>query len=112
MFNIKLHIVTFPVWWYTTGLLIAWEWVRKQFHLSLHRSGIVMFARHWREPLYGDYSRVGIIFSFFLRIVLLIGKAVIFAVRTVFLFFFLIVYVTILPAVVTIIFYQIFGLYA
>jgi len=112
MFTIKLHIVTFPVWWYSTGLLTAWEWTWNQLHLSLHKSGIVMFARHWKEPLYGDYSKTGIIFSFFLRIILLIGKTCILAIRTIFLCFFLLGYVTILPAVVSIIFYQIFGLYA
>jgi hypothetical protein len=72
--QVPLNIVTFPIWWYAVGALTVWRWFFLFAHRSFTRSGLVLFARHMGEPLYGDYTRSGRAISFFLRVILLIAK--------------------------------------
>jgi hypothetical protein len=111
MNSIPLTILTLPIWWYTTGLSLVWDRLVKRYHFYLYSTGILAFARHWNEPLYGDYTKSGIVVSFFLRIFVLIFKSLSLLLRTLALGIFLLLYILILPTVLTIIFYQIFGLY-
>ncbi len=71
--SVPLNILTFPIWWYAVGALTVWHWFFGFVHRSFTKSGLVLFARHMREPLYGDYTRSGRLVSFFLRVILLIA---------------------------------------
>ena len=71
-----------------------------------------MFARHWNEPLYGDYTRSGIVISFFIRIVLLIFKTLFFFIQILYLSLAVLFYLVILPLGLIMFFYQIFSAYA
>lgn len=75
MQSIPLNLLTLPVWWYTTGLKLSWRWYKKRTNFTLQSTGLVLFARHMNEPLYQDYTKSGRILSFFLRIGVLLYKA-------------------------------------
>ncbi len=107
MQDTKLQLILFPVWWYTTGTGIAWQWVRRRFSYKVRSSGLVLFARHLREPLYGDYTRSGIAISFFLRIFLLLFKVIYLGMYIVWLGFMMLLYLAILPLSIVMILYQI-----
>lgn len=107
--QVPLNILTFPIWWYAVGALTVWRWFFALTHKSFTRSGLVLFARHMREPLYGDYSRSGRIISFFLRVVLLIAL-VFWAVCKVFAAFLVFIgFLLALPVAVAVSVYQIFA---
>ncbi len=108
---IPLTILTLPIWWYTTGLSLFWKWFDRKFWYHLHRTNLITFAKHWREPLYGDYTKSGKIIGGVLRIIIIFYKAINFFVRIIFLSLALIAYMFILPLVLIIIFYQIFGIH-
>jgi hypothetical protein len=112
MNNTPLTILTLPIWWYTTGLALFWKWFTKKFWFHLHTTGLLAFARHWKEPLYGDYTNSGKVVGFFLRIIVIAYKAVNMSFRILILSALFIVYLLALPFVLVIIFYQIFGMYA
>lgn len=108
--SVPLNILTFPIWWYAVGAQTVWRWfflfTRRQFT----RSGLVLFFRHMREPLYGDYTRSGILISFFLRVVLLIGM-ILFSVFKIFVAFCIfLAFLFALPLAVVMAIYQLFGM--
>lgn len=108
MGNLPLNIFTFPLWWYTTGTWEVWQWVRRQYLYSLHQTGILLFSKHMGEPLYGDYTKSGIVFSFFLRIFILIYKLFVFAARMAVVLSLFLFYLALLPAALIMIIYQFF----
>lgn len=101
-----LNILTFPIWWYSVGLKIALKNARQNFGYGIKKTGIVLFARHLGEPLYGDYTRAGRIISFFLRIALIIFKALAISLRAAVIFVCLIIYMLILPALIILLIWQ------
>ena len=110
MQNFPLNILTFPFWWYSVGLNLVWKWTQREYFFGLHKSGMLIFARHLGEPLYGDYTRTGRIFSFFLRIVLLVYKVIVFAIRLLIVGILDLLYLLLLPATIILIIFQIFAL--
>ncbi len=95
--KIQLNPLTFPLWWYTVGLGVVWDRCIQQFRYGLKKTAFRLFLRNLRHPLYGDYTRSGRIISFFLRIVLIIGKLILLGFRGLFLALFLAGYLLILP---------------
>lgn len=106
MQNFSLNLLTFPFWWYTAGAAISWQWTKKHLHYSLQKTGLLMFAQHLGEPLYKDYTKSGRILSFFLRIILLIFKSLIFFVKAVFILLAFAAYFCLLPTIVAFIIVQ------
>jgi hypothetical protein len=102
-----LNILTFPIWWYSTGLGLIWKWYKKKNHYVLERTGLLLFARHMFEPLYQDYSKSGLIISFFLRIFFLILKSIFFCLNAVFYGLGVLVYIFTLPLIIIMIVFQI-----
>ena len=110
MNDISLNILTFPLWWYTTGFSSYISWAKKRYHYHIQKTGLLVFARHIKEPLYGDYTKSGIIISFFARIILLVFKLLFFAVYLLFLCLLGFLYLLLLPLTVTMVAVQILGL--
>jgi len=106
MQNFPLNLLTLPVWWYTTGLKLAWRWYKKRTNFTLQSTGLVLFARHMNEPLYQDYTKSGRILSFFLRVAVLFYKAL-FSALSFFVYGLLfLAYLCLLPAAVIMIIFQ------
>jgi hypothetical protein len=108
MKDFSLNPLTLPLWWYTTGLGLAWRWAGRQARIGLQQTGLVLFFRHFREPLYGDYTKSGMAIGFFLRIVLLIFKLLAFGLRLILIAVMLLLFCLILPAIIIMIIYQLF----
>lgn len=106
MDNLPLNLLTFPLWWYTVGWSLVWDWTKKELRFGLHKTGLLIFARHLQEPLYGDYTKAGIILSFFFRIFILIYKLIIFALRMLIVALLDLLYLLVLPTVTIIIVFQ------
>ncbi len=103
---IKLNLLTMPVWWYSAGLGIVWAWMKRQYRYGLSRTGLLLFARHIREPLFGDYTKSGIVVGFFLRLALLAIKLMLFLLRLIWLAAVLLIYLCLPPACIAMIIYQ------
>lgn len=108
MQSFPLNILTFPVWWYSTGLNLVWGWYNKKNHYVLEKTGLILFARHMFEPLYQDFSRSGRIISFFIRIFVLIYKFFLFLLNTLFYGLGVLFYLLSLPLVIVMLVFQIF----
>ncbi len=106
MNNFPLNLLTLPVWWYTTGLKLVWRWYRRRTNFFLQSTGLVLFARHMNEPLYQDYSKSGVFISFFLRILVLLYKALASGLSLVVYGLVPVLYVCLLPGVLVMIIFQ------
>ena len=110
MNDFPLNILTFPLWWYTTGFSVFKDWAKRKYHYHLQKTGLLVFAKHLKEPLYGDYTRSGIIISFFVRIILLVYKLIIFVLHVLLIGVLGFAYLVLLPALTMIIVFQIFSI--
>ncbi len=106
MDNFPLNILTFPIWWYSVGLSLAFDSAKQRYWFWIKKGGIVIFARHLSEPLFGDYSRTGVVVSFFIRIFLIIYKLIVLLVEAIFILLFFIAYLLLLPAVIVLLVIQ------
>ncbi len=112
MNNQPLSILTFPVWWYTEGLVLAWRHMQSRFRYILRSTGLLIFLRNITQPLYGDTTRQGRIISIFIRVVLLFFIFFWTVLRLGFTFGTLLVHVLALPAAIVMLLYQLFRLFA
>jgi hypothetical protein len=108
MENFPLNLLSFPLWWYAVGGQIIWQWYKRQYYFGLHKTGLLLFARHMNEPLYGDYSKTGIVLSFFIRIFILIYKIIVFLLRLVVVTLLALLFLAWLPGVLIMIIFQLF----
>lgn len=106
MKSFPLNFLTLPVWWYTTGLNLVWRWYRRRTSLVLQATGLIFFFRHMNEPLYQDYTKSGVIISFFVRIFVLLYKALVSGLSLVVYGLVPLVYICLLPAVIIMIIFQ------
>ncbi|MFH0874210.1 MAG: hypothetical protein V1846_05235 [Candidatus Komeilibacteria bacterium] len=94
-------VLYFPLWWYTVGfsqLLIS----RAKNLRSLERHlALGLLARSLFMPMFGQYDRAGRIISFFMRLVILIGRVIYFIVLT-FVNLLLIIVWLALPVLITV----------
>jgi succinate-acetate transporter protein len=107
MLNIHLNLFTLPIWWYTDGLKILWEFNKLHFSYGLRATGISMFVRHMNEPLYQDYSKSGMVLSLILRFFLLLYKIFLLFIRIAILAILDAIYLFWLPLSITFLILQI-----
>ena len=103
METVPFNLLTFPLWWYSTGLSLTWEWVAISFRFTLKKSALKIFLRHFGDTLYGYQSRADRIISFCLRVVLLVYKIFAILVKLVFLGLVLLLYLAAIPVLLALI---------
>ena len=64
------ELVRFPVWWYSTGVVLAWRRLERQWLGMVDRLGLRFLLINMGRPMYGDYTRSGRVISFFFRLFL------------------------------------------
>lgn len=68
------EVLYFPVWWYTDGLRWWSQMLLRQLIATEYRLAVRILVRTLFQPMYGDRTRSGRIISFFMRLVLIVGK--------------------------------------
>lgn len=97
--DILLDIILFPVWWYTEGLRGVLNFLWMELRRAAGAIGIVIWLKSMFKPMYGERSWQGRLISFFMRIVVLIWKLVLFFGWTAILAAIFLVWILILPYV-------------
>lgn len=70
--------VYFPLWWYSRGLLNAGRWCLEKVKAGNRRLGITIWLANLFVPMYGQRDYAGRIISFFIRIVQIIFRLILF----------------------------------
>lgn len=102
------NILTFPIWWYSEGLQLAFRHARSRWGTVLRSTGLIIFLRNMTQPLYGDYTRSGRAISFFLRVFLLVFILIWTVVRLIIVLAGLLLHIVAFPVIVIMIIYQLF----
>lgn len=106
MGNLSLNLLSFPLWWYTTGWNFLWAWNKRQLELDLRQTGPVLFFQHLQEPLYGDYSKSGKALGLFSRPIMTIFKLLFLIFRLLALTLVDIVFLLLLPCSLAMVIFQ------
>jgi hypothetical protein len=78
VFNLMKDIIYFPIWWYSRGLKQLLEKL-KDFLVNKERSlALFVWVKNIFRPMYSQYDWLGIIISFFVRLVQIIFRGAIF----------------------------------
>lgn len=68
----------FPLWWYTAGLAQFARGRARSVMETSENLALRLLLLNIFKPMFAQYDRVGRIISFFMRIVILVGRAVYF----------------------------------
>ena len=101
-------VIGFPLWWYSRGLKLAAGFCFGSIANQWHGLGLGIWLKNLFTPMYGETEIAGRIISFFMRIVVLIGKGIFFVIWTAIMLAFFAAYLIVLPFVVLMILYNLF----
>lgn len=101
-------IVHFPMWWYTSGAFGVITWMRDDLGYRWKSYSIGIWIKNFFVPMYGQYDWTGKIVSVFMRIVVLVGRLIFFAIESA-LYSFLLVLWLVAPPVLLFLFIQSFS---
>lgn len=97
--DLLLDIVYFPIWWYTRGLLRALFLIFEEIHTQWDILGVGIWLKNLFTPMYGMYDWESRIISFFVRLVQLIFRFILFTFWTIIMLFLIVIWI-ILPIIV------------
>ncbi len=69
-------IVRFPLWWYSDGLIQLGEWIAQELRYRWKAYSFAIWIKNILVPMYGQYDWSGRLVSFFMRVVVLIGRGI------------------------------------
>lgn len=83
-------IFYFPFWWYTKGLIKAWAHFKGTLQSANESLGLTIWIRNIFTPMFGQTDWQGRLVSFFMRLVQIIFRSVVFVGWMIFAFIMLI----------------------
>lgn len=89
-----------PVWWYTRGLSIVSEWVRRTVRYASQLLSLGVWARNLFVPMYGETEWSGRLISFVVRAAMILTRGIAVAIWTVLAFGIFVAYLVSLPLAV------------
>jgi len=101
--------VAFPLWWYSRGTVQVIQFILDRAERMAQSLSLKIWIKNLFVPMYAQYDIAGRIISFFLRIVVLIYRFVVFVLWLAFLFLLLGLWLFGPLAIFYYLLYQIFG---
>jgi len=71
-------LLYWPIWWYSKGLLKAAKVCLSEVNAQQERLGILVWLKNIFTPMFGQYDIEGRIISFFVRLVQIIARSILF----------------------------------
>lgn len=94
------ELLYFPIWWYSQGLKRIILYVFASIKNTGRNMAIGILFKNLFKPMFGQYDREGRIISFFFRIIITLGKTLLFLLISIFNLL-LIIFWIFLPLAVT-----------
>lgn len=66
----------FPVWWYGRGFFELVKWLQQGLIYRWKKYALGLWLRNILVPMYGEYTLAGRLMSFFMRVVVIIGRLI------------------------------------
>jgi hypothetical protein len=109
--DLVAEILYFPLWWYSAGLksiLLGFFANLKEAERNL---GLGLLFRHMFQPMFGQADREGRIISFFMRLLIVAYKSVLFVCQFILYLLVVIFWLALPPLVVVGLFYNAVGIW-
>jgi len=87
-------IVRWPVWWYTKGLFLTFQWATSAIQSYAKMIGLVVWMKNIFVPMYGTRDWQSRIISFFVRVFQIIARSIILIVWSLIMLLFVVAYVS------------------
>ena len=68
------ELLLFPVWWYTKGLRQVSKYLVQSIRSASQIFGLMVWVKNLFVPMYGETGFAGRAISFFIRLVMIIGR--------------------------------------
>jgi hypothetical protein len=91
------EILFLPIWWYTLGLAGMAMWCACSVKEAAQTTGLTIWVKNLFVPMYGETSISGKLISFFMRLVMVIGRGIATFVWIIIAIFLFALYLLILP---------------
>lgn len=95
--DLAREILFLPIWWYTIGLSRMIAWSGRSVKGAAQTTGLTIWAQNLFVPMYGETTFSGKLISFFVRLVMIIVRAIATCVWLVFVLLAFAVYLVALP---------------
>lgn len=105
--DLVLSLATWPVWWYSRGLIEFSRFIRKHINQAWHNQALSILIKNWFKPMYAQWDWQGRIISFFFRTLMIGWRFVFFFIWLVVLLVLFVVWL-IVPLLAVIMFVRIF----
>ncbi|OQB44370.1 MAG: hypothetical protein BWY03_00214 [Parcubacteria group bacterium ADurb.Bin159] len=96
----QANIFYFPFWWYTQGLKKKIINFIGNIKRSVYNLALKIMFKYLFRPMFGETSKAGRIISFFMRLLILIYKLILFILNLAWQTFLLILWIGILPVTI------------
>ncbi len=100
-------VVYFPIWWYSVGLKHIVLNRVKSLHAMSDQLALRLLILNIFKPMFAQTDSAGRVISFFMRIVLLVGRAIFFAIYAILQLVIILVWI----GIPLLIFYRLVGIY-
>jgi hypothetical protein len=98
------RILYFPFWWYSFGFIKLFKWSKNFLSFKIKGLGLLVWLKNIFTPMYGQKDIAGFFISFFIRLIQIIFRGIIFL-FFVFLIFIILLFWLLFPVFIV---YQIF----
>lgn len=95
--DLFVGVLRFPLWWYSSGLVLMLRWAGNSIKNQMQNLGLDVWVKNLFVPMYGTTDVAGRLISFFLRLVMIIGRSIMLSVWMLLVCLVLIFYLLILP---------------
>ena len=97
LLDVVWDLLYWPLWWYTVGLKKFCLVIGTEITSLEHRLGLKVWIQNMFRPMFGQSDWQGRLISFFMRLIVLIGRSFAFGLWTVILVLILVCWVIGLP---------------
>lgn len=104
--DILVDILYFPVWWYTQGLARAGRNSWQKIKYAEATLGVWLWIRNIFVPMFGQRDAAGVIISFIMRVLQIIGRGLILLLISVFEIILLVLWIVLPVFIASEIFYH------
>ena len=98
--DIILDIITFPIWWYSHGLVTASQRFIRHLKLGLQVTGLKIWLLNLAKPMFGDTTWQGRLVSFAIRFIFLILRSLLMLIWLIFSLAILLIWLVLPPLII------------
>ncbi len=107
--DLALDILSFPLWWYTHGLLRMARWWRESVRGYARLLALEIWIKNLFVPMFGQYDWQSRLISIFMRLVQIVGRGLALIVIVCIVCVVFVAYVVALPLVGLLALYHLLG---